>query len=207
MTRALFFFTSFSINFCWIFCSFMEIIFCFHVPPFSRSEISVLFFVSDSFQVVFVAVVFPFLFLKILCCIPPSENNWRRCRLLYREFVMPPNAHSFTVPSALTFSSPTVLFITHPAKRKLLFHFPPLSFLLKFHSFEMTLNFVFYMPPISKKEKTMSYSSARQTRTTSPNAISSYPRVRYFLTHTHTRKKEIFLFGSRNLLVLPLRER
>lgn len=112
---------------------------------------------------------------------------------------MPPNAHSFTVPSALTFSSPTVLFITHPAKRKLLFHFPPLSFLLKFHSSEMTLNFVFYMPPISKKEKTMSYSSARQTRTTSPNAISSYPRVRYFLTHTHTREKEIFLFGSRNL--------
>lgn len=157
MTRALFFLRLFPCNFCWIFCSFMEIIFCFHVPPFSRSEISVLFFVSDSFQVVFVAVVFPFLFFKILCCIPPSENNWRRCRLLYREFVMPPNAHSFTVPSALTFSSPTVLFITHPAKRKLLFHFPPLSFLLKFHSFEMTLNFVFYMPPISKKEKTMSY--------------------------------------------------
>lgn len=54
----------------------MEIIFGFHVPPFSRSEISVLFFVSDSFQVVFVAVVFPFLFfLNPLLHTPPAKTT------------------------------------------------------------------------------------------------------------------------------------
>lgn len=52
-----------------------------------------------------------------------TRNNSRCCRLLYREFVMLADAHSFTEPRALTFSSFFQFFFYSTSKIAFLFSF------------------------------------------------------------------------------------
>jgi hypothetical protein len=93
-------------------------------PPFSSFFFCFLFVLT--FCISFVSYSCFLLLLLSSVGSPPlfgTRNNSRCCRLLYREFVMLADAHSFTEPRALTFSSFFQFFFYSTSKIAFLFSF------------------------------------------------------------------------------------
>jgi len=143
----IFFFVLFCLFFSWFQSLLFFFFFCFPFPFF--------FFFVDVVVVAFLRILSPL----------ERENNSRCCRLLYREFVMLADAHSFTEPRTHLFIFFQFFFFYSTSKIAFLFFlylyitFASSSFLpllLLFFS-EMTLNLVFngislhpFIPPIPK---------------------------------------------------------
>lgn len=128
---------------CWYYYTLLYILYIFF-PSWSRVLfMETIFIFTSTRRSSFFFFFFCFLFVLTFCisfvsysCFlllllssvgsPPlfgTRNNSRCCRLLYREFVMLADAHSFTEPRALTFSSFFQFFFYSTSKIAFLFSF------------------------------------------------------------------------------------